>query len=163
VATAALKTRASSAPEPAVHGTPGLTGGGSGSKLICPVCYGPKSYNARTCRSCRYGPLGKRTLGELREKRGTFAFHAKLRGLARTAYKRPLACAACGYDRHVDICHIRDVADFPPEATVDEVNDPSNLIALDKRCHWEFDHGYLLYIGGCFVARDGLEPSASRL
>ena len=63
----------------------------------------------------------------------------------------------------MDICHIRDVADFSPEATVAEVNDPGNLMALDKRCHWEFDHGYLIYVDGHFVAGEGLEPPTSRL
>lgn len=76
-------------------------------------------------------------------KYGTFAFHAKVRGLARGAYKGPLGCAACGYSLHVDICHIRPVADFPDDATLREVNAPENLVALDKRCHWEFDNGYL--------------------
>ncbi len=32
-----------------------------------------------------------------------------------------------------------------------EVNHISNLVALDKRCHWEFDHGYLTYQDGTFV------------
>ncbi|MDX5461275.1 HNH endonuclease [Micromonospora tulbaghiae] len=95
------------------------------------------------CRQCRAKELGDRTIGELRSRLGTFAFHAKVRGLARTTYDGPHACAACGYDLHVDICHIRDVADFPPTATVAEVNARNNLVALDKRCHWEFDHGYL--------------------
>lgn len=52
-------------------------------------------------------------------------------------------CAACGYNLHVDICHVIGVAEWPPSATLREVNAPSNLVALDKRCHWEFDHGFL--------------------
>jgi HNH endonuclease len=43
----------------------------------------------------------------------------------------------------VDVCHVRPVSDFPPSATLGEVNAPENLVALDKRCHWEFDHGHL--------------------
>lgn len=38
-----------------------------------------------------------------------------------------------------------------------------NLVALDKRCHWEFDHGYLLLVDGRFVAGKGLEPSTCGL
>jgi hypothetical protein len=118
-----------------------------------------KSYAGMVCRACRSGQLGKRTLGELRAKLGTFAFHAKVRGLARTAYTGPRSCAACGYNLQVDICHIRDIASFPDEATLSEVNAPGNLVALDKRCHWEFDHGYLIYADGKFVAGTGLEPA----
>lgn len=93
------------------------------------------------------------TLAELRKRHGLLQFHAKVRGYARDVYQGPKTCAACGYDLHVDICHIRDVANFPPEATVAEVNASTNLVALDKRCHWEFDHGYLRIDGsGAFVA-----------
>lgn len=73
-------------------------------------------------------------------------YHAKVRGNARQVYKllnKPKACAACGYDLHVEVCHVRDVESFPLEATLDVVNAPSNLVALDKRCHWEFDNGFL--------------------
>jgi hypothetical protein len=78
-------------------------------------------------------------------------------------YRGPRKCAACGYSLHVDICHIRDVANFPDTAILGEVNDSANLVALDKRCHWEFDHGYLAYVGGRIVAGAGLEPAASWL
>ena len=72
--------------------------------------------------------------------------------------RKNVQCSACGYSLHVDICHVRDVASFPDSATVGEVNAAENLIALDKRCHWEFDHGYLVYADGQIVARSGLEP-----
>lgn len=106
------------------------------------------------CDDCRQQRLearvqktGSVTLGELRERYSTSQYHAKVRGHARLAFARSgraFACQACGYDLHVDICHIRDVGDFPPDATLNEVNALPNLLALDKRCHWEFDHGYLL-------------------
>lgn len=130
---------------------------------VCTACGGPKSYTGDTCRSCRNLQFASRTVGELRARYGTFAFHAKVRGLARTAYKGARECAACGYSLHVDICHVRDVASFPDSATIGEVNARANLIALDKRCHWEFDHGYLVYIDGRIVAGAGLEPAASWL
>jgi hypothetical protein len=130
---------------------------------ICSTCGGPKSYGGDTCRACWSLQFASRTVGELRAQYGTFAFHAKIRGLARSAYRGLRECAACGYSLHVDICHIRDVASFPDSATVGEVNDPANLIALDKRCHWEFDHGYLAYIDGQIVAGAGFEPAASWL
>ncbi len=93
-------------------------------------------------------PIDK-TLGELRQEYGTAAFfHAKIRGHARTSYTGPMVCVACGYDLHVDVSHIKHVKDFPPEATLREVNDQKNLMALDKRCHWEYDHGYLALVNG---------------
>jgi hypothetical protein len=123
-----------------------------GAGTCCPKCGGRKSRNGSMCRSCRAKEFNSRLLGKLRAHLGTFAFHAKVRGLARSAYSGPRVCAACGYSLHVDICHIRDVASFPNSATLAEVNAPSNLVALDKRCHWEFDHGYLVFIDGRFVS-----------
>lgn len=104
------------------------------------------------CLRCRVEKSSSRTLGDLRAEYGTHAFHAKVRGMARDAYEGPKACAACGYSLHVDICHVRDIASFPSDATLAEVNAADNLVALDRRCHWEFDHGYLLYTDGRFVA-----------
>ena len=95
------------------------------------------------CSSCEKTRRFSVTLGELRNEYSTALFHAKIRGLARAAFRGKMACAACGYDLHVDICHVRPVADFPSTATIAEVNDDDNLMALDKRCHWEFDNGYL--------------------
>ena len=65
---------------------------------------------------------------------------------SRKVYKasgKPYVCKQCGYSVHVDICHIRDIQDFPDTALVKEINDPDNLIALCKNHHWEFDHGLL--------------------
>lgn len=50
-------------------------------------------------------------------------------------------CALCPYDKHVDVCHRRPVADFPNEATIEQINHPDNLVYLCKVHHWEFDHG----------------------
>ena len=52
-------------------------------------------------------------------------------------------CSNCGYDKHVEIAHIKAVSDFSEEILVTIINDPSNLIALCPNCHWEFDNGLL--------------------
>jgi hypothetical protein len=132
-------------------------------KKTCPQCGGPKSYLGAICRACRINEFRLQTLGELRQNFGTHSFHSKVRSAARGAYIGPLSCAACGYGLHVEICHIRDVASFPDSAILAEVNSPGNLIALDRRCHWEFDHGYLVRIDGKFVAGKGFEPLACGL
>lgn len=61
----------------------------------------------------------------------------------------------------VEICHINGVAGFPDTATIDEINSPSNLIALCPNCHWEFDNG--LISREMLEARDGIEPSTASL
>jgi len=50
-------------------------------------------------------------------------------------------CENCGYDRHVDVAHVRAVSDFPKDAKLIEVNAQSNLLYLCPNCHREFDNG----------------------
>ncbi len=65
-----------------------------------------------------------------------------IRIMARTWNKDILAkpCANCGYDKHVELCHIKAIRDFDENSTIGEVNSPNNLIQLCPNCHWEFDN-----------------------
>lgn len=49
-------------------------------------------------------------------------------------------CSVCGYDKHFEICHIKPVSDFEDSATLKEINNIDNLVALCRNCHWEFDN-----------------------
>ena len=53
------------------------------------------------------------------------------------------SCIACGYSKHVEVCHIRAVADFSGTALLEEINQDTNLVGLCPNHHWEFDHGLL--------------------
>ena len=52
-------------------------------------------------------------------------------------------CAVCGYDKHIDIAHIKVVSDFSDNTLVSEISKVDNLIALCPNHHWEYDHGLL--------------------
>jgi hypothetical protein len=70
--------------------------------------------------------------------------YAKIRYHAREMYSKELTkCERCGYDKHVEICHIKAIKQFSEESTIKEINDRSNIIGLCPNCHWEFDHGLL--------------------
>lgn len=84
-----------------------------------------------------------KTLEQLKNVYGLYEYHAKLRGMARSVYSGAKECYVCAYSLHVDICHIEPVASFPMTTTIDVVNSPTNLVALCRNHHWEFDHGYL--------------------
>jgi len=59
-------------------------------------------------------------------------------------WETPFICDYCGYDRHVDVCHIKPIHEFDNSySRVIEVNNPLNLICLCPNHHWELDHGYL--------------------
>lgn len=55
----------------------------------------------------------------------------------------PRACAVCGYDVHVEVCHIKPVCRFHKSAAMRDINADSNLTFLCPTHHWEFDHGAL--------------------
>ena len=52
-------------------------------------------------------------------------------------------CWLCGYDKHIEIAHIKAVADFDDSSLISEINDIHNLIPLCPNHHWEFDHNCL--------------------
>lgn len=54
-----------------------------------------------------------------------------------------LPCANCGYDKHVELCHKKEVSSFPKTTRLGIVNARSNNIQLCRNCHWEFDNGLL--------------------
>jgi 5-methylcytosine-specific restriction endonuclease McrA len=82
---------------------------------------------------------------QLREA-SKYQVNAQVRDLARDIFalaNLPRVCRNCGYDKHVEICHIRSISSFPDDIPIPVVNDLSNLVALCPNCHWEFDHGLL--------------------
>jgi len=89
------------------------------------------------------------TIKELKERYNSkpkFYFQGRIRLLSRNVYKNsglPNYCVNCKYELQYDVCHIKSIKDFSEEARISEVNNINNLIALCKRCHWEFDNGYL--------------------
>jgi len=55
----------------------------------------------------------------------------------------PKICKICGYSKHIEVCHIKSVSDFPDSALISEINDIDNLVALCPTHHWEFDNNII--------------------
>lgn len=65
---------------------------------------------------------------------------------ARKIYKqsnKDKCCTICGYDKHYEVCHIKAVSEFEDSATLREINDINNLVALCRNHHWEYDKGLI--------------------
>ncbi len=93
------------------------------------------------------------TYGEATEKR-KYQKNSRIRNLARKIYKqsdKPQCCIVCGYSNHFEVCHIKPISSFPDTATISEINDIDNLIALCPNHHWELDHQNL-------ILPEGFEP-----
>lgn len=59
-------------------------------------------------------------------------------------YKFKPICMNCGYNKHYEVCHIKDIKDFDfNKTTIYEINSPENLLHLCPNCHWELDYGDL--------------------
>jgi hypothetical protein len=89
--------------------------------------------------------IDDKTYGELKGVT-KYQKNSRIRGHARKKYLKSnltKCCVLCEYSTHIDICHIKEISSFPDNATIKEINDLSNLIALCKNHHWEFDHNLL--------------------
>lgn len=49
-------------------------------------------------------------------------------------------CAKCGYNKHVEVAHIKPISKFDDNSKIEDINNPSNLILLCPNCHWELDN-----------------------
>lgn len=90
------------------------------------------------------------TVGEYRSKASVEGKHpswrhAHIRNLNRSWNKSMtlLPCRVCGYDKHVELAHIKGLSSFGDEATLGEINSPENVIQLCRNCHWELDNGLI--------------------
>jgi len=55
-------------------------------------------------------------------------------------------CFFCGYDKTIEIAHIKSVSSFTKDSLIRDINSPNNIIALCPNHHWEFDHGLIKLI-----------------
>mgnify|MGYP003346034655 CR=1 FL=1 len=53
------------------------------------------------------------------------------------------ACKICNYNKYVEVCHIKAIADFTLDSKINEINSLSNLIYLCPNHHWELDNNLL--------------------
>jgi len=121
-------------------------------KIYCKRCnkeIDRKSWKDRrtVCDECNPNNVdwSKILYGDTKYKR-KYQINSQIRGLARTFYRKsnkPKKCMICGYDKHYDVCHIRNISSFSDETPISVINSLENLVALCKNCHWEFDHGLL--------------------
>lgn len=104
------------------------------TKTVCDNCFSPiKNLSMDTLISeLQY------LASEKQNKNTLIRYHARL-----VTELWPKKCFSCGYDKHVETCHIKSIGKFQPNQTIGEVNNTTNLVLLCPNCHWEFDHNQL--------------------
>jgi hypothetical protein len=113
-----------------------------------------KHYSKRNCcPSCvNDNKQTVKTIGDVRafmssQGKHPSWIHSHVRQRARMRYKAELSapcCEICDYRVHVEICHIKPVALFSDDTSLDVVNARTNIRFLCRNHHWEFDHGLLV-------------------
>jgi hypothetical protein len=120
-------------------------------RKFCTDCFGPALSEINRNNLKKY--LGikddcismhdKKTKGEMKQLRpGSPRLKGFFNRHARQIYKmsgQPFICKICGYERYVDVCHIKAVSKFPDTALVSEIDSIDNLVTLCKLHHKELD------------------------
>lgn len=115
----------------------------------CKTCSVLILSNHTFCKSCwpdrTRNDWSLKTLADLQHK-AKYQISAQVRILARQIYKKskkPRQCFICGYNNHIEICHIKAIKDFDLLTAISIINDIDNLIALCPNHHWELDNGLI--------------------
>jgi hypothetical protein len=107
-------------------------------------CGAKKTKKSKCCKKCRSIEQTKyETIGDLRKhfikKYGPAYAYNVVRERARKLNKET-KCQKCGYDKHVEVCHIKPISSFSDDTVIETVNQPENILILCPNCHWEFDN-----------------------
>lgn len=124
----------------------------------CATCDIKISAQVKYCKECReVKSVLNMTIGQVKGK-ARYQVNSQLRQVARMVFKAsgaPYICINCKYDKHVEICHVKDLHQFKDEDLVIDTVADGNLIPLCKNCHWEYDNGYL----GIYMEQKPVKPS----
>ena len=75
-----------------------------------------------------------------------YKFRAVIRKHAHYIYNQnngEKKCKICGYDKHIQVCHIKSVSSFNDDSFITDINSMENLVGLCPNHHWEYDNGYI--------------------
>lgn len=118
----------------------------------CKEYFAYSNYRLVNCLNCAKGVeyYKNLTVGEYRYRSSIKHRHpswanSHIRLFCRSWNKdlRKLPCQVCGYEKHVELAHIKPVSEFEDSAKLYAVNSPDNILVLCRNHHWEFDHGML--------------------
>lgn len=115
----------------------------------CPKCNSLIPSGRVYCYNCydkHEGSWMRKTIEETRILNShKMTLHTIIRQTARRYYFKhhDNVCKSCGYDKHVEVCHIIPINLFDGSALLGTVNSLDNLIGLCPNCHWELDNGLL--------------------
>lgn len=112
-----------------------------GSCKVCGVSCPSAAAHCQKCKPDRYDYLTV-TIKEVKG-RAKYQKSAIIRAHARKTIRQaglPRRCNVCGYDKHVEVSHIRPISSFDLDTLISVVNHVSNLEYLCPNHHWEHEN-----------------------
>lgn len=113
---------------------------------LCKKCKAPIHSEKTYCKEC----WGKNFNKDITLKDASIRYkdghrcnaYGLVRCRARTLAKKYgwNCCCICGYDKHIEIAHIKPISSFANNIRLSKINNRDNLIALCPNHHWEFDN-----------------------
>jgi hypothetical protein len=109
---------------------------------FCVDCSVEVTHRRQYCDDCDPRCRGDITLAEaIYKKHHRSSAFALVRTRARVVVKNePTVCEVCSYDKHIEVAHVKGVAEFSEDTLLSVINDRSNLRLLCPNCHWELDN-----------------------
>lgn len=106
---------------------------------VCSKCVSLRSSDIKTKSLKQYTEMLS-----LKGKHPSWAMaHVRLFNRSWNKNLTELPCQFCKYEYHTELCHIKPVSSYDDNATLGEINDPSNILVLCPNHHYEFDSGKL--------------------
>ena len=110
-------------------------------KWKCISCENECGYRRKYCNSCIIPEDMTLQQATYKKHHKSSAF-ALIRSRARNTKKakETTKCERCGYDKHVEVCHIKPISEHSLNTKISVINHESNLLILCPNCHWEQDN-----------------------
>lgn len=110
-------------------------------------CGRRKEKRARHCIACKREVYSTRTLADalIEKYKDSGNRWNQVRKQARIRmeqWKVPKVCSDCGWEKHVEVIHVKGITTFPLNTLLVVVNSKENLKYLCPNCHWVFDYGH---------------------
>lgn len=111
---------------------------------VCKKCKCQIEKTRSYCKPCRL-PEDMTLKEAIYDKHHKSSAYALVRSRARATekIKNSKSCLICGYDKHIEACHIKPIHSFDESTLISIINSDKNLIPMCRNCHWEFDNGLL--------------------
>lgn len=110
--------------------------------IRCPECKKANKTLSDLCKNLTLTEYQQRMSVKGKHSSWTNA-HVRILNRVWNKHLTNLPCKVCGYNKHVELCHIKAITAFPKTAKLSEINAENNNVQLCRNHHWELDNGFL--------------------